>query len=420
MMGVLDADKQVLRALAGEYAEIAALPVHKEKAELWRRLNRLEPVRPLVWINEIPWHEMNVDDELTLRCTDPYLQGVEGDLRRTIYLWKHLPGDMVIDPIWYVGYVCGPAGTYGDYGIEANEIAPDCEGLGSREFVPVINSEADVDKLHTPEVFVDWEQTERHYQLVKDTFGDIVTVEKRGIVHQWGSPWDQMIHWYGIEKLFMDMVDRPELVHYLLTKFMAAVHEVLDKQVEMGLLSVSNGNHRVGSGGLGITDELPQPDYVPGTPARLIDQWGTSTGQIFSEVSPDMHEEFSLQYERPYMERFGLSCYGCCEPLHNKMGILRKVKNLRRISMSYWINIDKAVQEVQDDYVFSYKPTPSVFAWDNWDPEPARANLREVLEKTKDCRVELIMKDISTVRNQPQRLWEWARLASEMAEGVTV
>ena len=59
-------DRDILRRLAEEQAKIAALPVHREKAELWRRLNDLEPVRPLVWINEICWNEMDVDGELTL------------------------------------------------------------------------------------------------------------------------------------------------------------------------------------------------------------------------------------------------------------------------------------------------------------------------------------------------------------------
>jgi hypothetical protein len=30
--------------------------------------------------------------------------------------------------------------------------------------------------------------------------------------------------------------------------------------------------------------------------------------------------------------------------------------------------------------------------------------------------VELIMKDISTVRYEPKKLWEWAKIASEVAE----
>lgn len=49
-------DREILRTLASELAEIAALPVHKEKARLWEKLNDLESERPMVWINinEIP------------------------------------------------------------------------------------------------------------------------------------------------------------------------------------------------------------------------------------------------------------------------------------------------------------------------------------------------------------------------------
>jgi len=61
-------DRDVLRELAERTAAIAALPVHRKTAEEWRRLNGRRRGRPLVWINEIPWHEMNVNDELTLRC----------------------------------------------------------------------------------------------------------------------------------------------------------------------------------------------------------------------------------------------------------------------------------------------------------------------------------------------------------------
>ena len=39
-------DKDILRRLAGELAEIAALPVHKEKARLWQKLNDLRVRAP--------------------------------------------------------------------------------------------------------------------------------------------------------------------------------------------------------------------------------------------------------------------------------------------------------------------------------------------------------------------------------------
>jgi len=45
-MKITAKDRDVLRRLAEEQAGIAALRVHREKAEMWRRLNDLEPVRP--------------------------------------------------------------------------------------------------------------------------------------------------------------------------------------------------------------------------------------------------------------------------------------------------------------------------------------------------------------------------------------
>lgn len=37
---------------------------------------------------------------------------------------------------------------------------------------------------------------------------------------------------------------------------------------------------------------------------------------------------------KKWLEKFGLTYYGCCEPLHNKIEILQQVKNLRKISIS--------------------------------------------------------------------------------------
>jgi hypothetical protein len=57
-----------------------------------------------------------------------------------------------------------------------------------------------------------------------------------------------------------------------------------------------------------------------------------------------------------------------------------------------------------------------VFATETWNPEQARFELQDFLEKARGCRVEIIMKDISTVRYQPRRLWEWEKIAMQLAE----
>ena len=61
---------------------------------------------------------------------------------------------------------------------------------------------------------------------------------------------------------------------------------------------------------------------------------------------------------------------------------------------------------VGNQYLISYKPSPAIFAEDKWNPQKARLSLVEALEKTIGCNVEVILQDISTLRYQPQRLWE--------------
>lgn len=406
-------DVGILRELGKRKFEIGNLPVQRKTADLWRRLNRLERVRPLVWINEVPWHEMNHDDALTSRCSDTFLRGVEDEIRRELYQWEHFRGDMVVEPVIYSGIVGGPQSSYADYGIEEKPVRK--EGAHDMLFTPVIHTEADADRIRTPNVWFDREATERNCRTLCEVFEGVIPVKKRGICHQWHSPWDQIIHWYGIEQLYTDMYDRPQFVHRILARFTKALNEVLDRQEALGMLDVGNGNYRVGSGGLGIVEQLPPRDCDPAR-VRPKDQWGCSTGQIFSEVSPDMHEEFCLQYERPVMERFGLTYYGCCEPLHNKVKMLRSVRNLRKISMSPWIDMDVASEQMGADYVFSYKPNPAHLAMDSWRPALVRDDLSDVLRKTRKNRVELILKDISTVRNEPRRLREWASTAMEAVE----
>ncbi|MFC1718297.1 hypothetical protein ACFL6S_31870 [Candidatus Poribacteria bacterium] len=57
-------------------AEIAALPVQQETIALWKVLNGLKPVRGMVVIDQIAWHEMDVDEELTLQTEDGFCRGI--------------------------------------------------------------------------------------------------------------------------------------------------------------------------------------------------------------------------------------------------------------------------------------------------------------------------------------------------------
>jgi hypothetical protein len=135
--------------------------------------------------------------------------------------------------------------------------------------------------------------------------------------------------------------------------------------------------------------------------------------QIFASVSPAMREQFDLRYARKWYARFGLGYYGCCEPLHACIDLLRGIPNLRKISTSAWADQHRMAEQIGSDYVVSRKPSPALLAGDRWDPEAVRADLGETtrLARASGSPLELILKDISTVRYEPQRLWEWADVA---------
>ena len=104
-MDIQKKDRDILRSLAEDVAKIAALPDHAETAELWRRMNDLDSVRPMVRIYQLPWRELNVDGELDLQTEDPWAQAVETGFRRMLYQWRHMRYDMVVEPVFTVSPV---------------------------------------------------------------------------------------------------------------------------------------------------------------------------------------------------------------------------------------------------------------------------------------------------------------------------
>ena len=440
MVTISKNDKEVLRKLALELAEYASLPIHKEKAEMWKRLNGLEKVKPMIWMNEIPWHELGPEVNL-LETTNELCQRQEKRIRQLLYQWKHMPGDMVLEPVIVCHLVIH------DTGFDLLPKLKNAEGYtgmadtikvdGASHFEPVIENEEDIEKIKMPMVEVDWEETERNFQLFQEIFEGILPVEKRGIYDFellplekkgakgwetysgwfgfWFAPWDDLVQWLGVEQTLYDLIMRPKFIHKLMERLIDAWLFRLDQYERLNLLALNNGPNRVGSGGYGFSNELPQADF-DGNQVRSIDLWGSCAAQIFAAVSPQMHEEFALQHELRWLERFGLTYYGCCEPLHKKIPILKKIPNLRKISISPWADLNQAVQNIGNHYVLSFKPSPAIFAVDDWDLDEARRQLVSSLEKTKGCSVEVIMKDISTCRNEPQRLWDWAKMAQEVTE----
>lgn len=404
-------DRLILRELAQQVAELAERPVEKEKRELWYRHNALESTRPLVFCDpENGWNEILTPD--TLRCEGGLARAWEWYLRREVFWGAHMRDDKVIEAVFNVGHVY----TETDWGLRETRIGG--EGGGSWRWEAPLKTYDDMDKLRFPQITVDYEATQELLQLAQETFGDILQVRLK-TVWWWSFGMTQtLVYLRGLEQIMYDMVDCPEGVHRLMA-FLRDGHAArLDFLEKNGLLFLNNDGTYVGSGGFGWTHELPQPDFSGHV--RPIDMWGFAESQETVGISASMFEEFVFPYQLTLLERFGLNCYGCCEPLDSRWHVVKKFPRLRRVSMSPWANVEVMAERLGNRYIFSWKPHPGVLAADTFDEEFVRQTLRQGLNvlKKNDCRVEIIMKDCHTIRHDPQRVTRWVQIAKEEAEAI--
>ena len=403
-------DIAIIRELAACVAEIAALPVQEEKRALWRQLNALRPARPMVMIDQVCWNEMYLDDELVLRCTDPECRGYEEFLRHTLYQWKYFPVDMVVE-----SFIRVPRAIYNiGFGIEVLEnIAvtdPDNSVVGHK-YQNQFQTMDDLQKVRIPQISHDLVETARRLAVAHELFDGLLEVRLWG----WDpylSLWDPIATWMGVENALYALVDQPDLMHGLVGRMTEGYLSILDQLEEQGLLCGPQSLiHCTGA----YTDELPAPDYDSEKP-RTKDIWMFGLAQMLSTVSPRMFKEYEVDYTKQICERFGLVYYGCCDPLDQKMDQVRMIPNVRKISMSPWANQRRGAEAIGRDFVFSRKPSPAMLTFDSFDPEAVRQDLittRKVCEEF-DCPLELILKDISTVRYEPQRLFQWAKIAMQV------
>ncbi len=406
-------DLTIIRELASHVAEIAALPVQDKKRSLWRKLNALEPERPMVMIDQVCWNEMAVGDELTLTCTDPECRAYEEILRRILFQWKHFPVDMVVEPFIQIP----KAVTNTSFGIDVHEaiaVTDPANSVVGHKYLNQFQSLADLEKVRIPQISHDPIETNRRMAVAHQLFDGLLEVRSWGY-DPYLSIWDSISTWMGVENALYALVDQPDLMHGLASRMTEGYLSMLDQLEEQAVLcGPQNLIHCTGA----YTDELPAPGYNPDKP-RTRDIWMFGLAQMFSTVSPKMFKEFEVDYTSRICARFGLVYYGCCDPLDQKMAQVRLIPNVRKISMSPWVNQQRGAAEIGRNYVFSRKPSPAILTYASFEPDAVCEDLQATRSacETYHCPLEIILKDISTVRYQPERLFQWAKIAMQVAEG---
>jgi len=211
------------------------------------------------------------------------------------------------------------------------------------------------------------------------------------------------------------MYDQPEGLHRLMG-FLRDDHLAYARWLEEeGLLTLNNENDYIGSGSMGYTHDLPttggNADRV-----RTADQWVLLESQETVGVGPDQFEEFIFPYQLSLANCFGKTYYGCCEPVSNRIHILKRLPNMARVSVSPWADEEIMASECGREIVYSRKPNPTLVSTEIFDENAICADLRHTLEVTAGCGVELVMKDVHTLNNDPRRLPRWVELARQVID----
>lgn len=406
-------DRGVLRELAQRIAERAALPIQAERKKLWTEHNSLRPCRPMILLfPEGGWRELPPETE-PARCIDPEMREVEMQMRQRLYADEHFAGDNVLDDFWAVGPVVHNSG----WGLEPRFI-PSTTSTGAWHFDPVVEGPADLKRMHYPTIEYDVEATRAKVTRMEEMFGDVLPVEQRGagrITHHIMALWTKL---RGLEDVMMDMYDEPEFLHDAMAFLTEGYHGMRRQFVEQGLFStLNNDNTYQNSGGTGWTDDLPGPDFDGAIRPEHL--WSDAEAQELAQVGPEQHAEFALRYEKELLAPWGLTGYGCCEDLTDKLDFVLEIPNMRRLSISPWANVAKCAERLKGDYVFSWKPQPAQLVGE-FNEEHIRAYLRGTIETctAHGCRLEMILKDTHTCENKPERFDRWSQIAREEVERI--
>jgi len=404
-------DRRILRELAGKYREICEKDVQEERRELWRNHNSLVKTRPPVLCS---WHwGSNAAAELLadeMRCESELLRPHERWLRNMIF-HDTLGDDHVCEP-WIVVRAAVECPEHGRWGVP-QEVARDPDGHGWRR-MPVLAGIEDVARLVATHHRVDEEKSRRQVSLIEDTIGDIldVAVDRSTVYGRWGGTdlSEALGALVGLEEFMVGLHDDPEFIHRLVSFMRDAVVTNIRECEEAGDWRLCNGVNM----GEPYARELPDPSPSP-APAKMKDLWFFTSAQEFTLVSAEQHWDFMMQYQLSIMQEFGLVAYGCCEDLTTKFDLLRRIPNLRRIGVSPVANVRRCAEQIGRDHVLSWKPNPAMVVCGS-DADYVRKCLAEGLREAGDCNVDIMLKDVTSVGGDRQRLKQWTQIARELAE----
>jgi len=410
-------DALVIGDLAKKYMEHCRSDRNSKLKDIWIKHNNKERTQPLILYGGADMYNtmyITGSDDLVINdiidekliCETPLARSIEKTLR-----WKHylisIEDDTVFDPYLLYKAVREPSDN-NRWGIPCS-LGEKASATGASCFAPSIHDESDLEKLYTSPHKIDYDATEKLGVQYQELLGDALPAypDTRAALLRWtGDISTDFAKLIGLEQLYNDFYDRPEFLHKLLAKMRDAILQNNHEWEASGDCRTSANFNQA----IPYSDAVKLPENYEA--CRREDLWAFFSAQEFTSTSTAMFEEFCLNYQLPIMEKFGLIAYGCCENMTNKITSLRRIKNLRRISVTPFSNAENCIEQIGTDYLISYRPNPATMVAFGVDEDLIRKELSVPLAalKSNNSCYDINLKDVHTVSGSKTALIDWVLL----------
>jgi len=412
-------DIQILRDLVQQYNEAISDSVYDERRALWRDHHSLKPTRPPVIASMGFWNVWcrDVFGNHNMQCEDPFYREYERTLR--MWLFHHEVGDdWILEPWLTVGASQREprGGWVGVWGLDVELHHSGVEGGAFKIARAPLQSWRDMEKMTWPRHEIDEAATARNVARLQEAVGDLITIDiNRGPVMQ-GFLADistSLAYLRGLEQLMLDMYESPRELHELLAFMRDGILENQRQAEAAGDFSLTCSHNQAMPYGGGLED----PVANSGTRQRR-DLWGFFAAQEYTLISPKFHDEFLYQYQLPIMANYGLTHYGCCEDLTQKIDMLKQAPNLRSIAVTPVGDLPKSVEQIGTDYAISWRPNPTDMVCADFNEQRIRRIIGEGLQAAQGTYLHIFLKDIETLQGENDRLRRWTEIVRSVIDEV--
>ena len=401
MVAITAEERKLIRELAMQVKEASQRPEMKQREALWYDHNELKTTDPVIAVfPEMSWRE--IITPAMLQCQSEEAREVEWFLRAKLFRANVIDDDVPVTDIWEVRKIITDTGwdkqnpNHKNAAFANASFRDNCLGdvplvwqknfnfdAGAKHFEPIIEEPEQLSRLGAPEVIYHEKETLEKLKLHQDLLGDILDVRLVGLKYLYIALMETYSDFRGLEQVMYDVYEEPEMLHDAMDIVEEGYHKLLDQYMDQGLLTVNGNQAYSGSGGQTYTHELPGDDSVC---TDLKQFFGMTESQEFTMVGPEQHWDFVQKHEKRIADRFGLTAYGCCEPIEDKLEYIRQFECLRRISVSPWADVQKCSDRMGKDFVYSWKPNPSIYL-NNYTPDQTEymeGYVKNVLNITKE------------------------------------